>query len=300
MIQGLTILETDIPNVFSGIDPDTLASAHALWARDVLAYGPWSRESDVGGDRVYWRAARQEGQNVLLIGDCSSTMDAAWRLKDSLSDWSTVLAVTQGQGRGQIRRHWVSPPGNVYASVFWPMPDGRDAGAGWNEALPVAVGYVLVRALEDFGLNVRLKWPNDMLVDGKKAGGILIEERAGRILVGVGLNLSSAPDVSGLRDGSAVAATILPLTGATVLDTWLTLVKRAENEYLKMLESIALPDFLRLVEERLAWMGKHVLVLEGRDVSYKAKIVGLERKGGLVLRSDGRKRILYSGSILPL
>ncbi len=304
MILGISILGNGLPEVAADLDPEILASAHELWAGDVGVYGPWSREAGAsntaGAGRVFWRSAVQTGQDLLIVGDCTSTMDAAWALEENLPDWASALAVSQGQGRGQIRRHWVSPPGNIYASIVWPKLDEKSLKTGWNDVLPVAVGHVFVKALEELGIGAMLKWPNDILVGGKKAGGILIEERSKKTIVGVGLNLSSAPHRSGLRDRTAVSAAVLPLPGAGVLGTWLTLVKRAENEYSKMLKSIALPDFLRLAEERLAWKDKRVLVFEGGDVSYQARIIGLDRKGGLVLNRNGREHILNSGSIMPL
>ena len=75
----------------------------------------------------------------------------------------------------------MSPPGNLYAALSWPA----DAGA-LGSAAPVVVGACLADALYARGFAARVKWPNDLLVDGAKVGGILLEERGGAVVAGVG------------------------------------------------------------------------------------------------------------------
>lgn len=114
---------------------------------------------------------------------------------DATRDPQALFAELQTAGRGRRGRQWISPFGaNLYFSLAWSWPS-------WPReltALSLAVGAECALALEDFGLvDVRLKWPNDLLVDGRKLGGILIEHRgeAGgscRVVIGIGLNLRMA------------------------------------------------------------------------------------------------------------
>ena len=109
------------------------------------------------------------------------------------------IAEQQTQGRGRRGKNWVSPFGkNLYMSIAWNMPT---AGAS-VDGRSLAVGVGVVRGLSACGVEgVQLKWPNDLLVDGSKLGGILIEvsnpklERV-EVIVGIGINLQM-PHASG-------------------------------------------------------------------------------------------------------
>ena len=112
---------------------------------------------------------------------------------DPAVDPQALLAEFQSAGRGRRGREWQSPFGaNLYLSIAWTYPL-------WPPQLPalsLAVGVVCARALDAAGVDgVRLKWPNDLLVDGRKIGGILIEQRGEsgdlcRVVVGVGINVA--------------------------------------------------------------------------------------------------------------
>lgn len=106
-----------------------------------------------------------------------------------------VLAEQQSAGKGRRGRHWVSPfARNIYCSIMWEF----DSGAGALEGLSLAVGVAVVRALRAICVSdVVLKWPNDVLHDHRKLGGILLEMRgdvSGRcqVVIGVGINVAMA------------------------------------------------------------------------------------------------------------
>ena len=104
-----------------------------------------------------------------------------------------LLAEYQTAGRGRRGRTWVAPPGgSICLSLCWSFRDvPQDLGA-----LGLVIGVCALRALRELGLeDARLKWPNDIVVDGKKLGGILIELRAesggpASVVIGIGLNVS--------------------------------------------------------------------------------------------------------------
>ncbi|WP_051278696.1 biotin--[acetyl-CoA-carboxylase] ligase [Solimonas flava] len=111
---------------------------------------------------------------------------------DPAQDPQALFAELQTAGRGRRGRQWISPFGaNLYVSIAWSWPSWPRA----LTALSLAVGAECALALRELGLSgVRLKWPNDLLVDGRKLGGILIEHRgeAGggcRVVIGIGVNL---------------------------------------------------------------------------------------------------------------
>jgi len=95
---------------------------------------------------------------------------------------SVVLADHQTRGRGRLSHRWESPPGTALLVSFVIAP---------NPLLSLAAG---VAAAEACGRGVRLKWPNDLLLDGSKVGGILVEASPAKAVCGIGINLTWAPE----------------------------------------------------------------------------------------------------------
>jgi BirA family biotin operon repressor/biotin-[acetyl-CoA-carboxylase] ligase len=117
-----------------------------------------------------------EGQ-VLRVGSVTSTQDIA----RAMPVGSIVVADHQTAGRGRLERRWESPSGTALLVSFVLAP---------NRLLSLAAG---VAAAEACGPDVRLKWPNDLLLHGKKLGGILVETTPDRAICGIGINLTWAP-----------------------------------------------------------------------------------------------------------
>jgi len=111
------------------------------------------------------------------LGTVASTQEAARELPIG----SVVVAEHQTAGRGRLDRRWEAPPGTALLASFVVAP---------HPLLSLAAG---VAAAEACGPRARLKWPNDVLIDGRKAGGILVEMTAAKAVVGVGINLTWAP-----------------------------------------------------------------------------------------------------------
>jgi BirA family biotin operon repressor/biotin-[acetyl-CoA-carboxylase] ligase len=291
---GLRLLARGLAGLAQPLDPQTLAAAHPLWAADVAALGPWRLEQGEA-----WRCSPALDESVVVCGPCSSTMDVARELvaRGELGIFGSVITPVQDTGRGQLRRTWLSAPGNVLATLVLPPAEGL-----WNDLRPLVVGHLLAEALEDVCSGVHVKWPNDLLLDDKKVGGILVEERPGCILAGLGLNLAWAPRDEELREGHCVAAGTFPACSAAsgVLGLWLMLVNRLETGYGTLLETFTTSDFLTLFQSRMAWMGRRVLVTEGASVRYEARIRGVSGKGELVLDQDGKEILLLAGDVTPL
>ena len=291
---SLRILAQGMPGLAEPLDPQTLASVHPLWAADVTALGPWRLDQG----RV-WLPGSAQGPDIVVCGPCSSTMDVARELvaRGELDIFGNVITPTQTGGRGQLRRAWLSAPGNVLATLVMPPAAGL-----WNDLRPLVLGHLLAEALEDVCSGVRVKWPNDLLVNDRKIGGILVEERPGCILAGLGLNLAWAPREEELRDGHCVAAGSFPAPPGVsgVLGLWRTLVNRLETGYSTLLETFTPSEFLTIFQSRLAWMGRRVLVCEGASVRYEARIKGVSGTGELVLDQDGREILLLAGDVTPL
>jgi BirA family transcriptional regulator, biotin operon repressor / biotin---[acetyl-CoA-carboxylase] ligase len=115
---------------------------------------------------------------ILHLESVTSTQDVA----RDLPLGSVVIADHQTEGRGRLEHRWDAPPGTALLASFV---------LASNPLLSLAAG---VAAAEACGQGVRLKWPNDLLLDGRKVGGILVEATAARAICGIGINLTWAPD----------------------------------------------------------------------------------------------------------
>ncbi len=126
------------------------------------------------------------GWRVEVVPTTASTnADVAARARAGEPPGLVLVAEHQTAGRGRLTRSWNSPPraGLLLSALLTAPP------SPW---VPLLAGVALARALRDTaGLEPRLKWPNDVLVDGRKIAGILAEVAAGRVVLGIGLNVTT-------------------------------------------------------------------------------------------------------------
>jgi len=142
-------------------------------------------------------ATRRLGRMLLVRDHAGSTNDVAWEaLAEGLPDGVTVVAVAQEAGRGRSGRRWFMAPGRGLAlSVALHLGCDRKQVS----ALPLVAGLALAQALEALGVKADLKWPNDLLIDGRKLSGVLVELRrmpggdaqlGEAVVIGVGVNVT--------------------------------------------------------------------------------------------------------------
>lgn len=229
--------------------------------------------------------ARWLGNQRIDLAECGSTNDEAGRLARAGARHGTVvIAEAQRAGRGRDGRAWQSPPGmGLYLSaVLRPPLPLVDV-----PPMTLAIGIGLCDAARAAGASAELKWPNDLLVGGKKLAGVLVEAqsqgtRLEAVVIGIGVNLGGElPD--------AVAATAITLEQATrtVIDreafiaALLAHVERWVDRYVAMgLEEI-IP----------AWQDRMALGLAARatvdGAALDGVVFGLDDDGALLLRDGG-------------
>ena len=252
---------------------------------------------------------------VFIAGSCTSTFSVAWKLcaDGLLPEWGAVMCSRQTEGRGQMRRAWHSPRGNLY--VTFRLPD--DALLK-GDCASLLVGWLLVGAFRTLGFPLSLKWPNDLLLDERvKVGGVLLEERDGVLMAGLGVNLAEAPGTALMRgEDSLPAAVLLPYNaeagsearehdGADDLEEplapfplWRLLVSEIILAYTHSVCGRGLAHLLGQVNDSLAWKGRNVVVRDGDASTAKGRFMGLGPCGGMLLRpGPGECRELFSGSI---
>lgn len=128
---------------------------------------------------------------ILTYNSLDSTMDEAKRLLlNDVSLETIVLAKQQTGGRGRQSRPWVSPVGNLHMSVMT-----RDVDAAQLSQFALLWGVVVRQAISSYiGAQVQCKWPNDVLIEGQKVAGVLIERHESALVVGVGVNIAYRPE----------------------------------------------------------------------------------------------------------
>lgn len=240
-----------------------------------------------------WQATPE---HIVVCGPCSSALDVAQHLAqaEQLPLWASVLTPSQWAGRGQLRRPWISKPGNLLAAWRLPIPP-----APWNALLPLVLGWCFALELRDSGLPVQVKWPNDLLLHGRKIGGILLEERGPVLLAGLGLNLVSAPLDTHLRpDHACPAGYLYPDARLSIFELWLRLVHSGQLRYKALLSSSTPDDFCRSLEMILAFLGQKICITDNQEQLH-GTCLGLCTNGGISVLIDGKVRTMYSGSLAP-
>lgn len=274
---------------------ETADCATPLFFPGMEPAGPW-RSGEITGTVV-----RGDGPApVYLTGPSLSTFDLAWHLHERglyAEDWTAVIALSQHKGRGQLGRHWHSPPGNLYVSFLLP----RDALFATDAAALIA-GYSVLTALREEGLPLALKWPNDLLLeDGQggftgKVAGLLLEERRGRVVAGFGVNLREAPPESLLRENHAMAAASLAAWNLAPVPLWLTLAARIKTIYARQIDGRDAYSIMRDLESHLAWKGEFVRAGDpGCELC--GRLMGLGPDGALRLETREGMRDVVSGSV---
>lgn len=216
-------------------------------------------------------------------GAVDSTMDLA---AEDRGPWPAVhLANRQRRGRGRSGRGWASPPGNLYATIVWPDPEG-----GWPPAALAAIQLAWAEAIvERGGPDARCKWPNDGVVGEGKWSGLLARSLAGpggrRLLVGLGANLATAPD--DLPDASlpptALAAHWPGWPGPEAIAR---LLVEAAIDVLRAGSAAALAGLGRW-PERDALAPGETLVVDTSTGTLEGEYAGIDGDGRLRLRTAG-------------
>jgi BirA family biotin operon repressor/biotin-[acetyl-CoA-carboxylase] ligase len=133
----------------------------------------------------------------------------------NLPPWTAVRAGAQTNGRGRFQRPWVSDQGGLWLSAV--VPTERDPIK--QRTLPLVVGLAVSDSLHELGVSrLRMRWPNDVLVDDRKLAGLLIDHFApGLAVVGIGINVRNQPEAldPSLKNQTARLVDLLPALGAS-------------------------------------------------------------------------------------
>lgn len=238
--------------------------------------------------------ARRFDADLLPVCDSTNALLLA-RAEAGAPAGTVVIAEAQTAGRGRRGRTWVSAPGDSLTfSLLWRFAPGT-VPLGLSLAAGVAVTSALLKVGAGGTAAIELKWPNDVLKDGRKLAGILVELVPGQThaaVIGIGLNLR-LPATLPAEVRATAAALDLPVDSHVLLAAILV-------ELCGVLESFAASGFAVL---RAAWLARHahqdapVRVLSDFAPPRDGICRGVDAEGALLFETPGRVERIFSGEV---
>ncbi|MDH5551983.1 MAG: biotin--[acetyl-CoA-carboxylase] ligase [Nitrosomonas sp.] len=230
--------------------------------------------------------------------------------RDGADHLTLVLAHQQTSGRGRYGREWISSAGNVFWSMIVRPGSDWPSLTGMSHVAALAVHATIVAYVGD-GAHVQVKWPNDVLVNGKKIAGILLEaspvmanmddidtDRSKNkwVVVGIGINVTDYPSQINYP------ATSLYSEGAVDCDREQVIAKLTHHFAGQLTEYVekGLPFLSNLVLPLLAGIGEriNVSVSNSVDDNIVGVLTGLDEAGRLIVtKQNGEQRVISSGDV---
>jgi len=216
-----------------------------------------------------------------------------------------IVATRQTSGQGRFGRPWSSPEGGLWCTLIWPItldPQRVIEGLALRVGLACAHAVEHVLAAHGHGDDVELKWPNDVLIEGRKVLGVLIEivERSGRpyALVGVGVNADfPGRDLPDELQGSST--TLRDVIGGPVNLERLVRDLRVRLRDALMEEGLS-EEQLNDVRNHLAGVGHHAEVTLGSGARKSGELLGVDDRGRLRLRTGEGEYTAPAGAAIMI
>ena len=236
-----------------------------------------------------------------VLPEVDSTNAHALRLAPDLQGPAWFLGLTQTAGRGRRARNWASPRGNFYGTLLLnpTEPPEQVALRSFAAALALRDAFVALTGLPE---SFRLKWPNDVLLNGGKVAGILLESsglggRVQHLAIGIGVNLISHPDAAQVEAGAVPPVSLLSETGLRVtpeafLDTLAPAYARWEATF-------AAEGFGPLRAEWLAHaarLGEQIRARTG-TATQEGRFETIDSQGNLILATSGGRMAIPAAEV---
>jgi len=238
------------------------------------------------------KSLRNLGYDIFYLRKTFSTMDFA---KEALEFGkyfrAIIVAEEQVRGRGRKGRKWFSPKGGLWVTIVTPIPKDK------LELVSIIAGLAVILSLRElYGLNVQLKWPNDIVYLGFKLGGVLVENiiYGNEIvsLIGIGINCNN----SSLDLGIGGTISLREILGRSISRK--KVLEKVVINLERLLRKYSTPEIVETYKKHCFSLGKKVKVKLNEEI-IEGFVCDITNKGGLVIRTSRKDRIIIDhGDVL--
>jgi len=221
---------------------------------------------------------------IIKLDTIESTNEYAKKIASKCENFTIILAKKQRSGRGRLNRKWESPEGGLWISVIL-KPNF------FSSLLSLDMGLAVLKTLKNFGIDSKLKWPNDLLVSEKKICGILLEKSSENVIIGIGLNVNISK-MNTENWTSMLMESKKRFNLEEVLDVLINNIKHYYDLYEKK-------EFSKLIEEwkqNSCTLGKNVMIETPSETIF-GKAIDIDENGFLIL-DNGKK--INAGDVVHL
>ena len=225
----------------------------------------------------------------------STNADLLERLKmgEAIEEGMWLVADRQSDGRGRQGREWIDGHGNFMGSTLVRLGPNDPPAHTLSLMVGIAVYDAVVPLLPDPS-KLTLKWPNDLLLDGAKLAGILLESEGRAVVIGIGVNLSQAPK---LDDRATIA--LADVTVPPARDDFAPMLARGLRDELTRWRQFGLEPLLRRWSAAAHPEGTALSVHDGNGEVLSGTFAGLTDAGSMLLRlADGETRAIHAGDVV--
>ncbi len=258
----------------------------------------------ISASRIAALIADSSNQNakavaISVVAETGSTNADLMQAVATLTSPMLLVALAQTAGRGRAGRRWHTTPASALTfSLAWKFERPLNGLVG----LPLAVGIALAEALQVFGVTVNLKWPNDVLRDGAKLAGILIEtasvkaahSQATWAVIGIGLNLEIPADLQAQIGRSAAA---IPELKGQSRERILAIILSALCDMLALFDQQGFAPFAARWNNLHAYRGEQVRILDGDRIQHEGLALGVDDIGRFLMTTAQGRVAVVAGDV---
>jgi len=258
--------------------------------------------STSGGYRLYsspdilfpWEY-QGDAANILYYPEVTSTMDIARDLaRKNCPDLTVIIAGRQTQGRGRLKRRWLSDDGGLYFTMVLRPPIPVQSSFKVNFLASLTLARVIREMLH---IDAMVKWPNDILVDGRKVSGMLseLEAEADRVFfisIGIGINVNNDPS-----EAEPGASSLKKISGREISRK--DLLTRFLEAFSESMKNSDFEDVISEWKKYTVTLGRHVRIVTHLEES-EGLAVDVDENGALVIElvNGEQKKIIYGDCFL--
>lgn len=237
------------------------------------------------------------GKNIIHFNTIESTNDYGKEIAGKEIEGTVIISEEQTKGKGRLGRNWHSKSGEgIWMSMIL-KPNMTPYKAPF---ITLIAGASIVKSLNNLGIDATIKWPNDVIINGKKLCGILTElsaeiERINHIVLGIGINVKTmdfSPEISEI-------ATSLQKEGYNLsrVDIVKNILEQFEKLYMDYVENDNKDETIKICRQYSAVIGKDIYAIRGENKEL-VKCLDIDENGNLIIiNSNGEKVEIISGEI---